>query len=221
MFTRHWLSVTQFQWDSVTRPNSWITLIFCLLLFIFTMTFFTYRRKLVSQRHFSLLQREGNIIEDRSFFFVLAFDLITFALGMVMFCGTFTPLAVSRWPYMAYVGLFLAILLAAYIFKLFCNQVYSTCFDREKERTAINQYKFIFMTDFAVLLFPMLILTHYSGLRFVYYVIAVFFVILFAIWVYRMMKINSMNGHRFHFFLYFCTLEILPWAVFLKVLLNV
>ena len=228
MFTRHWLSVTQFQWDSVTRPNSWITLIFCLLLFIFTLTFFTYRRKLVlifralfSQRHFSLLQREGNIIEDRSFFFVLAFDLITFALGMVMFCGTFTPLAVSRWPYMAYVGLFLAILLAAYIFKLFCNQVYSTCFDREKERTAINQYKFIFMTDFAVLLFPMLILTHYSGLRFVYYVIAVFFVILFAIWVYRMMKINSMNGHRFHFFLYFCTLEILPWAVFLKVLLNV
>ena len=46
-------------------------------------------------------------------------------------------------------------------------------------------------------------------------------VVLFAIWVYRLLKINSMNGHRFHFFLYFCTLEFLPWLVGLKVLLII
>jgi hypothetical protein len=228
MFTRHWLSVTQFQWDVVTRPNSWITLIFCLLLFIFTMTFLTFRRKLTlifralfSQRHFSLLQREGKIIEDRSSVFVLAFDLITITTGLVMFCNTFTPGAVSKWPFIAYVGLFLALLLAAYVFKLFCNEVYANLFDRDKERTTLNQYKFIFMTDFSVFLFPMLILTHYSGLRAVYYIIAVVFIALFAVWIYRMFKINSMSGHRFHFFLYFCTLEILPWTLFLKVLLSV
>ena len=227
MFTRHWLSVTQFQWDTVARPNSWVTLIFCLLLFIFTMTFLTFRRKLTlifralfSQRHFSLLQREGKIIEDRSSIFVLAFDLITITIGLVMFCGTFTPHAVSKWPYIACVGLFLALLLTAYLLKLFSNEVYAHLFDRDRERTTINQYKFIFMTDFSVFLFPMLILTHYSGLRAVYYLIAIVFVALFAVWIYRMLKINSMSGHRFHFFLYFCTLEILPWVLFLKVLLN-
>ena len=228
MFTRHWLSVTQFQWDVVTRPNSWITLIFCLLLLVFTMTFLTFRRKLTlisralfSQRHFSLLQREGKIIEDRSSIFVLAFDLITITTGLAMFCGTFTPNSVSRLPFIAYIGLILILLIVAYVLKLFINEVYSSLFDRDKERTTINQYKFIFMTDFSVLLFPLLILTHYSGLRAVYYLIAVVFVALFTVWIYRLLKINSMSGHRFHFFLYFCTLEILPWVLFLKVLLNI
>lgn len=203
-------------------------MIFCLLLFIFTMTFLTFRRKLTlifralfSQRHFSLLQREGKIIEDRRSIFVLAFDLITITTGLAMFCGTFIPKAVSKWPFIAYIGLFLAMLVAAYVFKLLCNEVYAFLFDRDKERTSVNQYKFIFLTDISVFLFPMLILTHYSGFRAVYYLIAVVFVALFAVWVYRMLKINSMNGHRFHFFLYFCTLEILPWALFLKVLLNI
>ena len=178
------------------------------------MTFLTFRRKLTlifralfSQRHFSLLQREGKIIEDRRSIFVLAFDLITITTGLAMFCGTFIPKA--------------AMLVAAYVFKLLCNEVYAFLFDRDKERTSVNQYKFIFLTDISVFLFPMLILTHYSGFRAVYYLIAVVFVALFAVWVYRMLKINSMNGHRFHFFLYFCTLEILPWALFLKVLLNI
>ena len=227
MFTRHWLSVTQFQWDTVARPNSWVTLIFCLLLFIFTMTFLTFRRKLTlifralfSQRHFSLLQREGKIIEDRSSIFVLAFDLITITIGLAMFCQTFISETISKWPFIAYVGLFLALLLVAYVFKLLCGEVYSRLFDRDKERITINQYKFIFLTDISVFLFPMLVLAQYSGLRPVYYLIAVVLVILFVIWTYRLLKINSMKGHRFQFFLYFCTLEILPWAVFLKVLLN-
>ncbi|MBR4913117.1 MAG: DUF4271 domain-containing protein [Bacteroidales bacterium] len=192
------------------------------------MTFLTFRRKLTlisralfSQRHFSLLQREGKIIEDRSSIFVLAFDLITITTGLAMFCSTFTPNAVSRLPFIAYIGLILILLIVAYVLKLFINEVYAGLFDRDKERTTINQYKFIFMTDFSVLLFPMLILTHYSGLRAVYYLIAVVFVALFAVWIYRMLKINSMSGHRFHFFLYFCTLEILPWVLFLKVLLNI
>ena len=178
-------------------------------------------RALFSQRHFSLLQREGKIIEDRSSIFVLAFDLITITMGLTMFCDTFFPRAVSKLPYMAYIGLFLAILLAAYVIKLLCNEIYSRLFDRDKERTSINQYKFIFMTDFSVLLFPMLILTHYTGLRMVYYLIAALFAGLFSIWTYRLLKINSMSGHRFHFFLYFCTLEILPWTILLKVLLVV
>ena len=228
MFTRHWLSVTQFQWDTVPRPNSWITLIFCLLLFIFTMTFLTFRRKLTlifralfSQRHFSLLQREGKIIEDRSSIFLIAFDLLTITTGLTMFCGSFFPLAVSKWPYISYIGLFLALLLAAYIIKLLCNELYSRLFDRDKERTSVNQYKFIFMTDFSVFLFPMLILTHYTGLHIVYYLIAGVLVVLFSICTYRLLKINSMGGHRFQFFLYFCTLEILPWAILFKVLLII
>ena len=68
MFTWHWLSVVQFQWDSVLRPNNWVTLVFCVLLLLLTVIFVTFRRKLFlvcralfSQRHFSLVQREGKL----------------------------------------------------------------------------------------------------------------------------------------------------------------
>ena len=228
MFMRHWLSVTQFQWDAVTRPNSWITLVFCVALFVFTMTFITFRRKLMliframfSQRHFSLLQREGKIIEDRSSVFVLLFDLLTITTGLVMFCSAFFPRSVARWPFIVYVALFLLLLLAAYAIKLLCNELYARLFDRDRERITVNHYKFIFMTDFSVVLFPLLILTQYTGWRAVYLFMVVLFVILFSVWIYRLMKINSINGHRFHFFVYFCTLEILPWVLFLKVLIIV
>ena len=228
MFVQHWLNVTQFLWDPVVQPNNWLTLIFCVLLLLITMILLTFRRKLLlifralfSQRHFSIIQREGKVLEDRISPFVLFFDLLTITTGLVMFCTTYIPRAMSKLPFIAYIGIFFALLLAAYILKLLCNELYANLFGKKKERIAINQYKFIFMTDFATALFPMLILIQYTGLRPLYYVTTGLLVVLLSVWFYRLMKINSNSRHRFHFFLYFCTLEILPWLILLKVLLII
>jgi len=228
MFVRNWLSVTQFLWDPVTQPNNWLTLVFCLLLFLITMILITARRKmflifraLFSQRHFSLVQREGKVLEDRISPFVLIFDLLTITTGLVMFCSTYLPKAMSKLPFMAYVGIFLAILTAAYFLKLLCNELYASLFGKVKEHTAINQYKFIVMTDFAVVLFPMLVIIQYTGLLALYYVVVSVLAVLLSVWFYRLMKIISPGVQRFHFFIYFCTLEILPWLLFFKVLLII
>jgi hypothetical protein len=178
-------------------------------------------RALFSQRHFSIIQREGKLLEDRMSPFVLLFDVLTITTGLVMFCSTYIPRPMSKLPFLAYIGIFFALLLAAYFLKLLCNELYAKLFGRAKERTAMNQYKFIFMTDFAVILFPLLIIIQYTRQLAVYYVITGILVALFSVWFYRLMKINSNNLHRFHFFLYFCTLEILPWLIFLKVLLII
>ncbi|MBR3557508.1 MAG: DUF4271 domain-containing protein [Bacteroidales bacterium] len=228
MFARHWLGVMQFQWDAVSRPNNWLTVIFCVLLLLFTMIVITFRRKLLlvvralfSQRHFSLVQREGKVLEDRSSLFVLVFDLLTITTGLVMFCSTYMPVQMAKLPFIAWIGIFFVLVLTAYLSKLLCNGLYARLFGRDKERVAVNQYKFIFMTDFAILLFPLLLTIQYTGLRYIYYIVVVVLAVLFAVWLYRLMKINSLEGHRFHFFLYFCTLEILPWMLFLKVMLII
>ena len=171
--------------------------------------------------HFSLIQREGKVLEDRSSLVVLLFDLLTITTGAVMFCTEYLPKPMSKLPFIAHIGIFFALLLVAYALKLLCNELYAWLFGRDKEHSAINQYKFIFMTDFAILLFPLLVVIQYTGLREFYYVAAALLAILFSIWVYRLLKINSLEGHRFHFFLYFCTLEILPWLLFLKVMLII
>jgi len=228
MFTQHWLITTQFNWDTVVRPNNGLTLVFCLLLLLFTSILVAFRRKIMlifralfSQRHFSIIQREGKLLEDRMSPFVLLFDVLTITTGLVMFCSTYIPRPMSKLPFLAYIGIFFALLLAAYFLKLLCNELYAKLFGRAKERTAMNQYKFIFMTDFAVILFPLLIIIQYTRQLAVYYVITGILVALFSVWFYRLMKINSNNLHKFHFFLYFCTLEILPWLIFLKVLLII
>ena len=77
------------------------------------------------------------------------------------------------------------------------------------------------MTDVALVMFPMLVAIQYAQLRFLYYVIVAFIGILFVSWFYRVMKINFTAGRGIHFFLYFCTFEILPWLVALKVLLII
>jgi hypothetical protein len=228
MFTRHWLSVAQFQWDGVVRPNNWITLIFCVLLLLLTLIFLTFRRKLFlicralfSQRHFSLVQREGKVLEDRASFRLLLFNILTISTGIVMFSYTYIPNAMSKLPFIANVGVCFGVLLAAYVLKLLCNELYASLYGRTKERIAMNQYKFCMITDLAVILFPMLVIIQFTGLRALYYVIVVVFAILFVIWFYRLMKINFTIGRRFHFFLYFCTLEILPWLIGLKVMLMI
>ena len=228
MFTRHWLSVAQFQWDGVAQPNNWITLIFCVLLLLLTLIFLTFRRKLFlicralfSQRHFSLVQREGKVLEDRASLRLLLFNLLSIATGLVMFSYDYIPNAMSKLPFIANIGVCFGVLLAAYLLKLLCNELYASLYGRTKERVAINQYKFCLMTDVALFLFPMLILIQFVQLRFLYYVIVVVMAILIVVWFYRLMKINFTTGRRFHFFLYFCTLEILPWLVGLKVMLIV
>ena len=169
----------------------------------------------------AVLQREGKVLEDRSSLVVLLFDLLTITTGAVMFCTEYLPKPMSKLPFIAHIGIFFALLLVAYALKLLCNELYAWLFGRDKEHSAINQYKFIFMTDFAILLFPLLVVIQYTGLREFYYAAAALLAILFSIWVYRLLKINSLEGHRFHFFLYFCTLEILPWLLFLKVMLII
>lgn len=225
---QHCLYAPQFCWDEVVQPNNWITILFCVLLFILTMIVVTYRRRLLlvfralfSQRHFSLIQREGKILESRGSVLLLLFDLLTITLGLVMFCTTYFSGLMSRLPFVAWLGIFLAVLMLAYAVKLLCNEIYSSLFGRDKERASVNLYKFIVMTDFAVLIFPLLLIVQYTGLRFFYYIIAAIVSVLFFVWFYRIMKINSINGHRFHFFLYFCTLEILPWLLMFKTLLII
>ena len=103
MFTQHWLITTQFNWDTVVRPNNGLTLVFCLLLLLITTILIAFRRKmtllfraLFSQRHFSIIQREGKLLEDRMSPFVLLYDVLTITTGLVMFCTTYINISFTQ-----------------------------------------------------------------------------------------------------------------------------
>ncbi|MCQ2284873.1 MAG: DUF4271 domain-containing protein [Bacteroidales bacterium] len=217
------ISISEFSTDVVPKPNNWAVLIICFLLLLLTLLIVPFRKKLnlifkslFSQRHYSLLLREGKILEERVFAFTLIFDLMTFSLGLDVIAEKFMPQVVKHLSYIGLFGIFFASLLLIYFFKFFVNYIYTALFEHKKERYLMNLDKFSFLTVAAVILFPFLVVVQFTG-RFaiLYAYIPVFFALL-ACLLYNLMKINPKAINLFQFFIYFCTLEILPYVILVK-----
>lgn len=227
MFSRHNLRVSELSFDEIITHNHYLTLVLCVILLLFTLIIITERRKLLlilrtlfSHRSYALIQREGTLLKDKPTALVLSFDMLTISTFLTMFLSANMPDVLSKIPFIAIVGIFFAVLMVAYFFKYVCYLVYTYMFDRKKDRQQIYQYKFIFLTDLSIAIFPFLILLGYTDFFDFFYVIFAILLILFAAWVYRLLKINLNDGKIFNFFLYFCTLEILPWLILLKATVN-
>ncbi|MBR4918446.1 MAG: DUF4271 domain-containing protein [Bacteroidales bacterium] len=228
LFEHHALAVAEYSADAVPQPENGVTIVLCALIFLMTISVVLFRRRLsnlirslYSQRFFSLLIRESKVLEEMMFPVTLLFDLFTIALGMLLIIAHFNAPLVSRLTFWgAYGGVF-AVLAVVYILEFTANVVYAGLFDHQKERYSLNLYKFVFSTNVAMLLLPFLIVYHALGnFAVMYAFIPVFFVML-GLYLYRLLKINPRNINLFHFFLYFCTLEILPWVLLVKCILII
>lgn len=223
LFEHHALAVAEYSADAVPQPENGVTIVLCALIFLMTISVVLFRRRLsnlirslYSQRFFSLLIRESKVLEEMMFPVTLLFDLFTMALGIVLIIMRFKAPLVSQLTFWGAYGSVFAVLAVLYILVFFANVVYTGLFDHQKERYSLNLYKFVFSTNVAMLLLPFLIVYHALGnFAVMYAFIPVFFVIL-GLYLYRLLKINPRNINLFHFFLYFCTLEILPWVLLVK-----
>lgn len=225
LFSHHALTVSGFSSDSVTQPNSWAVIVLCALLFFLTISVVLFRRRLsyvfkslYSQRFYSLLLRESKVLEDMMFPVVLLYDLLTVSLGTLMIVEHFYAHLVLKTTYFGMFGIIFAIMLALYFLTFTANIVYTGLFEHQKERYSFNLYKFIFLTNVAIVLFPFLIAYQATGYFFVLYAFIPVFLALLGLFLYRIMKINPRNINLFHFFLYFCTLEVLPYLILVKLL---
>lgn len=224
LFQHHALAVAEYSADAVPQPENGVTMVLCALIFLMTISVVLFRRRLsnlirslYSQRFYSLLLRESKVLEEMTFPVTLLFDLLTIALGILLIIMHFNAPFVARMTFWGAYGVVFAVLALVYIIEFSANVIYTGLFDHQKERYSLNLYKFVFTTNVAMLLMPFLIVYHALGnFAVMYAFIPVFFVML-GLYLYRLMKINPRNINLFHFFLYFCTLEILPWLLLVKV----
>lgn len=219
------LTVSDFSAEQVPHQNNWGIIIVCFLLLLFTLLIVPFRRKLMlmfkslfSQRHYSMLLREGRVLEERIFPFTILFDLLTFSFGLLIIGERLYPQIVQKFSYMGTLGVLFLVLLLAYFLKFIFNHIYTALYDYDKERYYMNLYKFIFVTVAAMTLFPFLIVVQFTGVfSYLYAYISVFFIFL-AFFLYDLMKINPRTINLLHFFIYFCTLEILPYVIMVKLI---
>lgn len=223
LFEHHALAVAEYSADAVPQPNNGVTIALCALIFLFTVSIVLFRRRLsylirslYSQRFYSLLVRESRVLEELMFPVTLLFDLLTIALGILLIIMHFNAPFVSKLTFWGAFGVVFAVLTVVYFFEHTANVLYTSLFDHQKERYSINLYKFVFTTNVAMLMFPFIIVYHALGCFAVMYAFIPVFFMALGLYLYRLLKINPRNINLFQFFLYFCTLEILPWVLLVK-----
>ena len=226
LLSNHLLPATDNFAPKLILQTNWITIVFSVILLLLTFVFVFYRRKIVlmikalfSQRHFSQLLREGKLLNERIYLFDLFVIFLTQGLFIYFLLDKFFPtLFTSISPPICYLIL-VGLVLFDYFFKMLIALIFTYLFEYEEERNGYYLNKLFYYTLNSIALFPILILVHYTGIWQFLLIYVPVFVSTYTLMCYRLFTLNTKKINPFHFFIYFCTFEILPYALLFKFLL--
>ena len=203
--------------------GNWTTLFVGLSILLMTLNVVVYRRHFVlslkaiySTRSFSQLSKEGKIFEEGTFMMALPAVVITFGLAVVQLSGHFLPQLSLKWSFPEQVLLVAAVFFALYFLKLIINYIFFSLFDVPESRYLYNLYDYSLLLSLALTLLVAATVAQYARFYFIYYLFFVEFFMLFLLKVYHFFLLKPKKLGLFYFFVYFCTLEILPYLVIVK-----
>ena len=225
LLSNHLLPATDNFAQKLILQTNWITVVFLVILLLITFVLVFYRRKVVlmikalfSQRHFSQLLREGKLLNERIYLFDLLIIFLTQGLFIYFLLDKFFPtLVASVTPLICYLIL-VGLVLFDYFFKMLVAFIFTYLFEYDEERSGYYLNKLFYYTLNSLSLFPILILVHYTGIWQFLFIYVPVFILTYILMCYRLFTLNTKKINSFHFFIYFCTFEILPYALLVKFL---
>ncbi|MDL2312779.1 DUF4271 domain-containing protein [Bacteroidales bacterium OttesenSCG-928-B11] len=209
-----------------TDTTDWITLILLAALVILTLLFTLHRRKytlllrsLYSSRYFTQLSHEGKIFEERIYLFDLAFILLTQSVFFYFIIEIYFPSIFAVKPPFFTFLIIMGILVLDFVFKCFMTFSFTYLYDIKSDRTTFFSYKLFTQSSNSLILFPLVVTFTYTSFLPVLLLYIPVFSANFLIMAYRLFLLNRKKIRPFHFFVYFCTFEILPYLILVKILL--
>ena len=211
----------------ISHIQNLATVVLTISLIILTTLFVAYRNKitllltaLFSQRHLSQLQREGKLANKDLFVWVQIIILIVQALFLFIALQYFFP-KIYNLLLPIYLYLILVIIVFIdYSIKRVANYFYMSLFEIQDEIPTYSLYKLFYSFTNSTLLLIILPLSLYTtNWKLIFLYIPVFLTT-FLVTTFKLFTINKIKIKIFHFFIYFCTLEILPYLVVLKFLIT-
>lgn len=219
------LTASTFLGPSLLHDSNWITGILVIILVLLAIIFALHRRKIILllsslflSRYFSQLARESRIFTERVFLLDLSVIFLTQALFCYLLLKFYFPYTYSLLiPFVLFLVCVGAVIFD-YLFKLLITYFFTYLFDYEEERVTYYSYKLFYLTLNSFILFIILALVVYTGCRSILLLYIPIFLITFSTMSFRLFVLNSKKINPFHFFIYFCTFEILPYLIVVKVL---
>lgn len=215
-----------FDFSTISFVNSnWVTLIIIVELLLLTINAVVYRRRLVlsiqclySKRSFSQVTKEGKFFSDGMFIFSVPFLLLTWSLSLLQLCSYYFPNIFEALTYMEAFGLIAGGLAAFFLLKLLANYFLFEFFDSAETRYDFHVLGFSFLLNVSLALMLGHIVVQNTNFYPFYFFILLIFMGLYILKIYKSFILKSKRVNLFQFFMYFCTLEILPCLVMVKLL---
>lgn len=206
-----------------------LTSVFCIALVLLSINCTVNRKQFKSilqalflPRVRNQLLREGKIFNEWIYFLAITYVFIIQAALVYLLAWNFLPrVLLLTWmtPILLYAICFGAVV-ADYFLKMLIVRILAFFFDCSAACTPFNLNKFFYLTINSVALLPILILAVYLNSPFILMVYCPIFLVVYFMMIFRTITFNSNLLNPFHFFLYFCTLEILPYLIYLKLLIT-
>lgn len=202
------------------------TIILFISLILVTLIFVTYHQKfsllftsLFSQRHLSQLQREGKLANRNLFIWVHSIIFLIQALFIYIILDYFFPKIFNLINPNILYFITLGIVIVDFILKRVFSLIYFKTFDYNDELTSYKMYKMLFNFTNTILLMIIIPLSLYTTEWKLIWIFLPILIITFSFTSFKIFTINPKRIKLFQFFIYFCTLEILPYLVILKLLI--
>jgi hypothetical protein len=175
-------------------------------------------RALFSTRYFQQLFWEGKLANEIVFLYTILIQLVTFPCIILSFLYFYLPeWYAARSPVSLYLYLCAGIA-GALILSQLLLWFFTTIFNYQEQRhlytTAKALYRF-YHTLFLVFFIPVVWFTPLPQL--ILFVYIPFFIVIYIAFFIRVIR-NLSGVSLIHFFIYFCSLEILPYLVLVKLL---
>lgn len=204
--------------------QDWITGFSLVVLILLAWEFVLYRNKIAliipsffSQRYFSQLTREGRILDERFYFLNIIIVFLIQMLAVYAVIDYFFPIFIGHWHPLLICLFALLGVIANYVFKLVSAYIFLYIFDCQDQFDLYNQYKFFYLTVNSLILFLILIFYFYTAYQTIIFFYIPIFIVIFGLLSFRLFSLNQGKINPFHFFVYFCTFEILPSFLVVKI----
>ena len=205
--------------ERIVYSKDWITVVFTIIFILFALAKYNNNKRfkkllplLISKNYLVIYAKQTPILLNTFHIFFAIIQLFIFSL--IIFIGVKTKNSIAKEFEITF---FISILTSVFIFivvRYFIGKILAVIFEKENEHEYFTYIKMSYLSNFSLLLFPLLIITLY--INFDSSVLA-YLVLIFALFIllfyYVMIIINNQKlifRKLFYFILYLCALEVAP-----------
>jgi hypothetical protein len=211
----------------ISEPQNIPTIILLIGMIGITLLFVAFKQRftllltsLFSQRHLSQLLREGKSANKNLFIWVHVIIFVVESLFLFLILDYYFPkLFHFLNPFLLY-GLIILVTVVDFLLKKLFSFLYFNMFDYMDEFSQYVLYKLLFHFTNTIGFLIIIPLSLYSGSWKLILLSIPFLTITFSITYLKIFTINLKKIKLFQFFIYFCTLEILPYLMVIKMLIQ-